>query len=346
MRSMIIAKPAVKKILLNLYDVPEKCFIDCPDRNIGFSEEINLQLEATDAILLAGTPWDFENLYSNLVQSGLESKLVSPNDPFRQHKSLLKYGSKHELKDLAYRSIYDDTWHRHWYAFPLIVAVAEAERLKLRELTVVEMGVWHGEGLLNMASICALLSECTGIGFRVIGFDAATGLPSVADYRDHPELWHTGDLASPDIDKLKAKLPGNCELVIGDISKTIDTLVAELTPSSPLAFMALDVDTYSSSVEALRVFKHVDPSCLLPATPIYVDDGYINIMQNDYCGEGLAINEFNQTMPLRKILQKIVRTDRFPKPWHHVIHFCHVFDHPVRTSHQGVSFIGLNVHSL
>jgi hypothetical protein len=296
--------------------------------------------------LLVGAPWDFQELKTIILDSGLEERVVTPLQPSIIFDKLSQNGVRTSKIEVLYGTIYNDLWHRAWYAFPLITAVAQAERLGLRELTVVEMGVWLGEGLLNLASLCEMITHCTGMEIKVIGFDTGTGLPSVADYRDHPELWYTGELASPDMELLKEKLPKNCELIIGDISETIDKLTTSLSPTSPLAFMALDVDTYSSSVDALRVFREVDASCLLPATPIYVDDSYINIMQNEFCGEGLAIGEFNAEMSRRKILQKIVRTNRPQMPWHHAMYFCQVFDHPVRESHKGVNFIGLNVHSL
>lgn len=296
--------------------------------------------------LLVGAPWEFDELNTIVCDSGLEDRIVTPHLPGFLFDKLSENGLHSSKRDVLYGTIYNDLWHRPWYAFPLITAVAQAERLGLTELTVVEMGVWLGEGLLNLASLCEMITHCTNINIKVIGFDTGTGLPSVADYRDHPELWYTGELASPNMELLKEKLPKNCELVIGDIAETIDKFTDSLSPDSPLAFMALDVDTYSSSVDALRVFRDSDSSCLLPATPIYVDDAYINIMQNEFCGEGLAIQEFNADMSHRKILQKIVRTNRPQMPWHHAMYFCHVFDHPVREKHKGVNFIGLNVHSL
>jgi hypothetical protein len=345
-RAMIFAKSKTKNILTQLYCISSEAITEIAEDGTIMVNELEALLTEVEDIMFVGFPWEFESIWTVIRKLGFEGKVITPNEPNRLHEKMAQYGLKFTAKDFAYRSIYNDLWHRDWYAFPLIAAVAQAERLGLKELTVVEMGVWMGEGLLNMASLCVLLTECTGIRFRVIGFDAGSGLPSVADYRDHPELWYTGELAAPDIDRLRSQLPKNCELIIGDIANTINGLISVLTPASPLAFMALDVDTYSSSVSALRVFKEIDASCMLPATPIYVDDGYINIMQNEYCGEGLAIREFNEEVPLRKILQKIVRTQQLQKPWHHTIYFCHAFDHPVRASHQGVSFIGLNINKL
>ncbi|MEJ2080380.1 MAG: hypothetical protein P8020_21435, partial [Acidobacteriota bacterium] len=140
--------------------------------------------------------------------------------------------------------------------------------------------------------------------------------------------------------------PDSTELIIGDIGATLPPFIQRLTADSPVGFVALDVDTYSSSVDALKIFSRSGPEVLLPATCMYVDDSYINIMQSEFCGEGLAISEFNEASKKRKIAQKIVRTHRVSLPWHHAIYFTHVFDHPVRDSYRGVSFIGLDVNKL
>jgi hypothetical protein len=50
-----------------------------------------------------------------------------------------------------------------------------------------EFGVANGAGLLNMCEIAARVTRETGVGFRIVGFDAGTGLPQPIDYRDHPE---------------------------------------------------------------------------------------------------------------------------------------------------------------
>ena len=41
---------------------------------------------------------------------------------------------------------------------------------------------------------------------------------------------------------------------------------------------------------------------------------------------------------LRKIEQKVVRTDDHPRLWHHCIWFAHVFDHPVRQGRAPARF--------
>jgi hypothetical protein len=62
------------------------------------------------------------------------------------------------------------------------------------------------------------------------------------------------------------------------------------------------------------------------------------VLQTSYAGEGLAIREFNEAHALRKIEQKIVRTDDPPRLWHHCVHFAHIFDHPARQARARARF--------
>jgi hypothetical protein len=75
--------------------------------------------------------------------------------------------------------------------------------------------------------------------------------------------------------------------------------------------VALDVDQYRSSVSALKVFE-AEATHLAPVVPVWVDDSYLSVLQTTFAGEGLAIREFNEAHALRKIEQKVVRTDDHP----------------------------------
>jgi hypothetical protein len=106
-----------------------------------------------------------------------------------------------------------------------------------------------------------------------------------------------------------------------------------LKADAPLAFLALDVDLYTASVEVLEIFR-ADISKLAPVVPIWVDDSNINIMQTKYAGEALAITHFNEKSEHRKIDHKIIRTNHAQKQWHHCFYFAHMFDHPIRSGEQ------------
>jgi hypothetical protein len=220
----------------------------------------------------------------------------------------------------------------------MVLAAEAALRMSLTHVTALEFGVWYGAGLRNMCEIGDFLHQTLGVEFRIFGFDTGAGLPAVADWRDHPELWQSGSLVMPNFEALAAQLPSNCRLVIGDCKETLAPFLREHgSAEAPIGFVSLDVDQYHSSVSALKVFE-AEAAHLAPVVPVWVDDAYLSVLQTTYAGEGLAIREFNEQHPLRKIEQKVIRTDDYPRLWHHCIYFAHIFDHDIRQGRTPARF--------
>jgi hypothetical protein len=175
------------------------------------------------------------------------------------------------------------------------------------------------------------VTRSTGVAFDVVGFDTGAGLPPPADHRDHPELYSAGSFPH-DRDALQRALPPNARIVYGDLRETIDAFVASLTPDSPLGFATLDVDYYSSSTHALRLFLG-DARCYLPTVPVYVDDVHERT-HTRFAGELLAIDEFNEENELRKL--DVDRSLPYARVFKHAewlqhMYRLHVFDHPERS---------------
>src|SRR5207245_961822 len=114
------------------------------------------------------------------------------------------------------------------------------------------------------------VSRETGIRCEVHGFDTGSGMPPPVDYRDHPDLYQQGDFGM-DPDVLRATLPAGTELHLGPLSSTIPAFLEGLPASAPIGFVVLDVDYWSSTGEALELFKS-EPEHYLPRTVVYVDD--------------------------------------------------------------------------
>ena len=224
-----------------------------------------------------------------------------------------------------------DVLVRQQHAYGLLDAADEARARGLRRVTVVELGVGGGAGLLNICELAQRISRTTGIGFDVVGFDTGVGLPPPADHRDHPELYATGSFPH-DRAALQQALPQNARVVYGDLRETIDSFVASLRPESPLGFATLDVDYYSSSTHALRLFLG-DARCYLPTVSVYVDDVHERT-HTRFAGELLAIDEFNDENELRKLdVDRSLQYSRVFKhaEWLQHMYRLHVFDHPERS---------------
>jgi len=189
---------------------------------------------------------------------------------------------------LETRSLWDAA-ERPQYLFGVLRAAAQAKREGKPSVSVIEFGVAEGYGLLALQAHAAAVGKEAGINIEVYGFDSGLGLPEACgDYRDHPDIWQPGDFQM-NCDELRQQLSKDTRLVLGSIEHTV--LQEELT--SPIGFIAFDLDFYSSTVHALRLFSRKDVS-FLNRVGAYFDD--INDSHNHrFAGELLAIEEFNNT---------------------------------------------------
>jgi hypothetical protein len=219
---------------------------------------------------------------------------------------------------------------RRQYAYPMLHAADKARAEGFRRVSAVELGVANGAGLINMCRIARSVSRATGVEFDLYGFDTGQGLPPPVDYRDHPELFQEGDYPM-DRDRLAAALPDFARLVVGDVAETIPAFLDGLSPDAPLSFVALDVDYYSSAKRSLRIFT-ASPEKYLSSVTLYLDDVAFETA-NEWCGELLAVHEFNRENAMRKIAPfTMLRAQRLLKNarWIDHMHSVHVLDHPSR----------------
>ncbi|HYA42318.1 MAG TPA: hypothetical protein VEF34_13510 [Syntrophobacteraceae bacterium] len=219
------------------------------------------------------------------------------------------------------------------YAYCVYNAAVLAKRLRYQRISVLEFGVAGGNGLVNLEYHAQNVSKRLAIDIDIYGFDTGVGLPEPLDYRDLPYRYKKGFLIM-DVPKLRARLK-KAQLVLGDINNTSKAFLEEYSPA-PIGAIMYDVDFYSSAAAALkmleaperyylpRVFCYFDdiiePSCDTVSTDL--------TLHNDYTGERLAINEFNQAhndiklaVPYHLLARWIV------EQWYHQIRVCHFFKH-------------------
>lgn len=222
-------------------------------------------------------------------------------------------------------------WDRPHYAFGVNFAAKLAQQLGLSAISVIEFGVAGRRGLLALEHIADLIGRYYGIKIKVFGSDAAVGLPKPVDYRDLPHVWATGDYVM-DVEALRSRLKF-AELVLGDVNDTI-LVFLENEGTPPIGFVGFDLDYYSSTAAALKIFDGAADSCL-PRVCCYFDDIVWpeEACHNDFVGEYLAINEYNQQHDSRKIYK--LRNLRWMQPpaaeWHEEIFIHHDFTHPLYT---------------
>lgn len=217
-------------------------------------------------------------------------------------------------------------------AYGILKAADNAKAIGIKTVSIVEFGVAAGAGLMNMAKVAERVTKETGVNFKIYGFDTGKGMPVARDYRDHPDLYHEGDFEM-NFDKLAKILPSNTKLMLGEIGDSCTKFIENLPASEPIGYIALDVDYYYSSVDALKILKGA-PEKYLPLTVMYLDDIWCE-RHNSACGERLAVNEFNRDHPMRLIeYHPFLETTRIFRRarWLRQMYYLHVMDHPDRTT--------------
>lgn len=204
----------------------------------------------------------------------------------------------------------------------------QAKILGIPRVSVIEFGVASGQGLLNLQSLAKRISAFFGdIRIDVHGFDLGSGLPRPMDYRDVPYTFREGDY-SMDVESLKSRLDGT-KLWLGPVAETLPEFLPEAL-KSPVAFASFDLDLYSSTAEAFKLFEFPAAS-RLPRVVCYFDDILApdEAFYSDVTGELLAISEFNAAHPTMDISQ--LRALMYSRPrlqqWQAQIYAFHDFTH-------------------
>ena len=208
--------------------------------------------------------------------------------PFRIFaRALLKY-MPISVKTRAFCSMSK----RPVYLLGLLTAAEQAISQNVSEISVIEFGVAGGDGLVTMQNEAAAVEKETGVRIKVYGFDmGAEGLPDfIGDYRDHPEAWQPGDFAMDEA-ALRSRFSDRTTLILGNVKETVPEFFEAHKPP-PIGFVSFDLDLYSSTRDALRLFTLPDKK-LLWHVPLYFDDIEF-LFNHKYAGEPLAINEFNE----------------------------------------------------
>jgi hypothetical protein len=222
------------------------------------------------------------------------------------------------------------------YAWGVMQGAALAKVLGLPRVSVIEFGVAGGTGLLALETISEVIERKTNIGIDVFGFDSGIGLPKPEDFRDQPNLWFESQFPM-DRAKLEPKLR-RAKLYLGLVKETIPAFIAG--NPSPVAFASFDLDLYSSTRDALLLFKS-DYAYLLPRVVSYFDD-ICGWSYNDYCGERGAIAEFNTSnnphkicpiYGLRYFIPRFARNDLWPDG----MYFAHFFEHPLYNTRDSLN---------
>ena len=220
-----------------------------------------------------------------------------------------------------------DALARPWFGYGVYQAARLAERLKIPRIAVLEFGVAMGGGLVEMERMVAEVSRICSTRIQVVGFDTGIGLPERSDYQDLPYIWRKGEYRM-DVDAVRKRLR-NAELVLGDVADTVPAFLSRM--DAPIGFISFDLDYYTSTRAAFRIFEGPD-ALYLPRVFCYFDDiiGSDEQLHCEDVGELLAIEEFNRsaTRPHRiRPIHGLAAKRLLASPWAVQMLAYHRFDH-------------------
>jgi len=219
------------------------------------------------------------------------------------------------------------------YAYGVYRACLLAKAIGIEEISVVELGVAGGRGLLALEGHAEEVERETGIKVRVFGFDTGVGLPAPTDYRDVPHFFLEGNYRM-DAPQLRARLR-RAELILGDAASTFGEFLQQGNP--PLGAIFFDMDFYSSTSGVLDTVGDVaNEASFLPRVSAYFDDVVPKRPSeflkdySEFTGERLAIDEFNVKNSSAKLSTDFYfRSLRSSQPWHECMFLLHRHAHPL-----------------
>jgi PAS domain S-box-containing protein len=220
------------------------------------------------------------------------------------------------------------------YVWGVVQGSLLAQTLGIPRISVIELGVAGGNGLLALENVAEKTAEILGIEIDTYGFDTGVGLPKPTDYRDLPNLFSEGFFPM-EAEKLRGRLK-NATLKLGMVEQTIPKFID--SKPAPIAFVAFDLDLYSSTKQALQLFE-ADQKLLLPRVYCYFDD-ILGFSYSEFTGELLAISEFNDSHGMRKIskingMRYVVPPKCHPHCWVEQFYMAHLFDHELYGKYDG-----------
>lgn len=221
------------------------------------------------------------------------------------------------------------------YIWGVLQGAALGKVLGLPRVSVLELGVAGGNGLVALEHIAGQVQELAQIEIQVHGFDTGQHIPRPRDYRDCPNLWREGMFA-PDVEAIRSRLC-HAQLHLGMIQETLSAFLA--TAPAPISFVASDLCLYSSTKEGLKLLEG-DHQLLLPRVTYFFED-IMGECFSEFTGARLAIREFNDNHDVVKLAPIYGLRYFVPGEFRNLIYWdmlftAHLFQHPAYTAPQAL----------
>ncbi len=225
-----------------------------------------------------------------------------------------------------------DLWNgaRHGYGYGVYRAADLAAALDMNAISVLECGVLSGFGLESLERVSDQIGAHFGIDIQVVGFDSPAGLPEPVDFRDCPHVWAKGFYAIDEA-AIRSRLR-RAELIVGDSIGVGIRAFLEREGTAPVGFVAVNLDYWSLTLEALEAVADAGSDRRLPRVLTLFDDLVWpeRAYHNTWTGELRAVRDFNEARPKQKVarVHGLRWTRRMPAFWNDAVYVLHDFEHP------------------
>ena len=250
-------------------------------------------------------------------------------------KRIICYDKPLRVALLAYLSLKFKTFKPHYESI-LYEGCLEAKKLGINKVSVIELGVAGGAGIISLEKYKKKIQKVLDINIDIYGFDTGSGLPKIETDEDLPFLWRSG-LYKIDKGALEKKI--NSKIFYGDVKNTLDDFIK--INKHNICCIFFDLDLYTSTINFLnqipKIKNHLLPRVLCYFDDVYVFENYIN----QFNGVFKAIDEFNKNFSEFKLGYSVDHFKDFKFPLAKTsIYTLHCFK-----NHLYKKYIGTNIES-
>ena len=203
-------------------------------------------------------------------------------------KRIIGYEKPLRVALLAYLSLKFKTFKPHYESI-LYEGCLEAKKLGINQVSVIELGVAGGAGIIALEKYKKKIEKVLDINIDIYGFDMGSGLPKIEADEDLPFLWREGLYK---IDKVALEKKINSKIFYGDVQNTLNDFIK--INKNNICCIFFDLDLYTSTINFLnqipKIKDHLLPRVLCYFDDVYVFENYIN----QFNGVFKAIEEFNK----------------------------------------------------
>jgi len=246
---------------------------------------------------------------------------------------LISYEKPYRVAIVKYLSLKFKTFRPH-YETILYESAREASKLGYKELSVLELGVSGGNGIIALENYKKNIENAFNMKISVFGFDTGTGMPNSNLKEDALFNWKQGDYK---VNKENLKRKVTSKIYYGLADKTIEDFIKDNPPHVCAIFF--DMDYYSSTYNFLNNISKIK-NLLIPRVLCYFDDIFTpNNYMGKYLGELKAIRDFNKKEINIKLMNSIDHISDYKFPLAKgSLYTLHSFEHELYNKFIGEDF--------